>query len=508
MADSVEGVVGLSPSSKDKPVAGRRAASVVQPEGKSPDETWHCEACTFVNGPLLPSCEMCSTTKPQTQTGSASLTPKPRFIHRQQSSGQVAARQVSGHDLALTSKVAEALRASEGVPCLPVQLNYLRDQGETIYGSSDPSDKRVTAQQRDMAQKAHCSADVDMHNGRKAVKPLTLFQAGFELRRHQTRLAEKAFTGAGGMKEGDVAAYKREQEVLVQSITGAKMVRAFHTNVRNADPTDKKKEKPAYGVHCDYSTKTAMKLFDDIASGENRSGGRFIIVNTWRSVDDKHPIMDDPLACADARSIIGPDDYVPKVWYQGASKNYNYGLDPSRRQYHRWYYFPKMVKEEVLVFLQYDSDPLSMARYCFHSALPDPALPRAATKATGSKANPPIPYRKSIETRLIAFFPDHRPSTIPSFVLSENELVEAVCEKMMNALGYPTHWGAGQAWMKTNLPKGGKGARYLVTELVKGGVTRKEHGLEQSSAEQRARIIDQLLAKGEWEKKAKRNFLC
>ena len=157
--------------------------------------------------------------------------------------------------------------------------------------------------------------------------------------------------------------------------------------------------------------------------------------------------------------------------------------------------------DEVLVFIQYDSDPLSLARYCFHSAVRDPVLP-------GTAKQDKIPFRKSIETRLIAFFPDHKPSTIPSFVLSENELVEAVCEKLLEGLGYPQAWPKnGQDWMKTNLSSKGRGASYLITHLVRGGVERKEHGLENSTEQQRNRIIEKLVSDGQWKKKAMANFL-
>jgi len=54
-----------------------------------------------------------------------------------------------------------------------------------------------------------------------------------------------------------------------------------------------------------------------------------------------------------------------------------------------------MTKDEVLFFIQYDSDPLSPCRYCFHTAFSDPKVP----------AN--MPQRKSVEVRAIAFFHDY-----------------------------------------------------------------------------------------------------
>ena len=71
-----------------------------------------------------------------------------------------------------------------------------------------------------------------------------------------------------------------------------------------------------------------------------------------------------------------------------------------------------MEKNELLCFMQYDSDHKAPSRYGFHTAIKDP---------TAGKLQK-CPPRESIETRLIAFFPDFEPNTIP--VLKEEKLDE------------------------------------------------------------------------------------
>ncbi|HEX5688897.1 MAG TPA: CmcJ/NvfI family oxidoreductase, partial [Roseiflexaceae bacterium] len=59
---------------------------------------------------------------------------------------------------------------------------------------------------------------------------------------------------------------------------------------------------------------------------------------------------------------------------------------------HRWYYFPKMTRDEALVFKVYDSATDGRARFTAHTSFTDPTTPAGA------------PPRQSIEARALAFF--------------------------------------------------------------------------------------------------------
>ena len=95
-------------------------------------------------------------------------------------------------------------------------------------------------------------------------------------------------------------------------------------------------------------------------------------------------------------------DYV----FQDGGKEYivpQHLLNCRNSSQHRWFYFSKMRKNEVLLFKMFDSDTTKTGRSCFHTAFTDP------------KAPPNTPCRKSIEIRAFAFFPDHQPNTCPKF---------------------------------------------------------------------------------------------
>ena len=60
---------------------------------------------------------------------------------------------------------------------------------------------------------------------------------------------------------------------------------------------------------------------------------------------------------------------------------------------HKWFYYPEMAKDEVLLFKVYDKKE-DGPRFVFHTAFSDPRTPEDA------------PPRRSVEIRAIAFFGD------------------------------------------------------------------------------------------------------
>lgn len=139
------------------------------------------------------------------------------------------------------------------------------------------------------------------------------------------------------------------------------------------------------------------------------------MVNAWRNVSEEHPIMDNALACCDCASVDLPGDFVrcdvelqkrpslnPDGEDQAVPPAEQYRLAARGSGRHRWCYFPRMERDEVLLFKQFDSDPAARARFCFHSSFSDLA---AATAA---------PPRRSVEVRCIAFFPDPQPYAAPA----------------------------------------------------------------------------------------------
>ena len=250
---------------------------------------------------------------------------------------------------------------------------------------------------------------------------------------------------------------------------------------------------PAGVVHCDYTVRNAISLFDSMAKAEYRKG-RYAVINVWRSVSEKYPIQNDHLAMCDARTVIAPDDFVhcDVIYPDHVSETYR--LDPGQNCFHEWYYFPNMVKNEVLIFMQYDSNSRSKTRYTFHTSMQNPNAAKDA------------PPRQSIECRCLAFFPHHEPNTIPSIIYKDGEIISVAIFKILQSLLFPSYWPKdAQKWMGKELYLPG-GVRRIVEELVHGGAKRKEYGLDKASKEERDQIIEKLLSDGNFEETAKSHF--
>jgi len=155
-----------------------------------------------------------------------------------------------------------------------------------------------------------------------------------------------------------------------------------------------KNAKPARYPHTDNTEASAVELaqlfdmfVDDLDLG---SYGRYAMYNIWRTFTP--PPQDFPLAVCDARSMA-PTDEVTVTAISGelsgevVHDTASYVHNPA----HRWYYFPDMTIDEVIVFKSYDSDPTRTSRVA-HTAFTDPTCP------------PGVPTRASVEMRALALF--------------------------------------------------------------------------------------------------------
>ena len=92
---------------------------------------------------------------------------------------------------------------------------------------------------------------------------------------------------------------------------------------------------------------------------------------------------------ADAQTLDEQDLLIAERRYPGrVGQTYRLKYNPK----HRWFYFPRMRRDEALVFKVYDSSKDGRARFTPHTSFDDPATP------------PGAPPRQSIEARALAFF--------------------------------------------------------------------------------------------------------
>jgi hypothetical protein len=92
---------------------------------------------------------------------------------------------------------------------------------------------------------------------------------------------------------------------------------------------------------------------------------------------------------ADAQSL-SPDDMIisERRYRNRVGQTYAITYNPA----HKWFWFPRMRREEALVFKVFDSMKDGRARWTAHTAFEDPTSP------------PNAQPRESIEIRTLSFF--------------------------------------------------------------------------------------------------------
>lgn len=227
---------------------------------------------------------------------------------------------------------------------------------------------------------------VDIADGRPLRGAFALDVQGFELL-HSPTLADDLYDD-----EALEAIYRPEIEQLVQSVTGAAKVLVFDHTIRsnaNGHRNAQGIREAVRRVHNDYTDKSAPQRIRDLlpaTEAATRLQKRYAFINVWRPISG--PLEEAPLALADARSLRREDLIASDLIYRDrVGETYAIAYDPRQR----WFYFPRMSRDEVVLIKCYDSDP-AKAKLSAHTAFDDPAAP----------ANPRP--RESIEVRTIAFW--------------------------------------------------------------------------------------------------------
>ena len=231
---------------------------------------------------------------------------------------------------------------------------------------------------------------VTIRNMRPMAEGLSLDRQGFELHHHETAVAD--------LHDDETVdqVYDREIEALLKEVTGADRVVVFDRTRRSDESTGAANRDgvrgPATRAHVDYTVTSGPKRARDILGAEEvdhliDSGGRIVQVNVWRPI--KGPVQRSPLALADAESVkreqlIATDQVFP----DRVGEIYQLAHAPEQR----WYWVPRMEREEVVLIKGWDSLDDGRARFTPHGAFPLP------------DQSPDAPPRESIEVRTLAFF--------------------------------------------------------------------------------------------------------
>ena len=274
------------------------------------------------------------------------------------------------------SQVSELDTAPETIEAT---LNYIRNNGEKIFTE--------TAGPGGLDVRSGGAPDphrVTIRNARH--KDFVFDRDGFRFVRHDTKMRDF-------FDEAEVrSTYYAEMEALVKQESGCKRVVVFDHTLRTADDElreSKKIREVVRRVHNDYTEWSAPQRVRDILPDEadDLLSRRFAIVQVWRPI--RHPVETFPLAICDAASLAFDDMVISERRYPNrVGQTYAVTFNPA----HRWYWLPRMRRDEALVFKVFDSMKDGRARWSAHTAFEDPTSPPHARP------------RESIEIRTMAFF--------------------------------------------------------------------------------------------------------
>ncbi len=223
-------------------------------------------------------------------------------------------------------------------------------------------------------------------DGRAEGEELSLERNGFVLVGHPT--AVKDFFDA----EELTRVYYPEVERLIAATLGASRVVIFDHTLRSGDEAEREAKlvrEPVLSAHNDYTEWSGPQRVREIMGDEADAllTRRFAIIQVWRAINE--PIESNPLAVADARTVSMEDLMISERRYpHRVGQTYRLKHNPD----HRWFYFPRMQRDEALVFKVYDSEKDGRSRFTPHTAIDAPS------SMPGSRP------RQSIEARAFAFY--------------------------------------------------------------------------------------------------------
>ena len=231
--------------------------------------------------------------------------------------------------------------------------------------------------------------EVDIHDARKQLPSPDLDAEGFMLLNHNSGVSD--FYDDAAL----VSTYHAELIDLLKRVTGAQRVEVFDDTRRSSSVSKQRQHgarDPANIVHNDYTHESGPRRLADFFSDSPNEASqlmqrRFSIVNAWRPIGA--PVTDYPLVLCDASTVRNGDLVAVERRGEDRAGELQVALHQPEQ---RWYYYPNMNRDEVLLFKTFDSALDGRTRFTPHSSCKDPRAPRDAAP------------RESLETRCLLFF--------------------------------------------------------------------------------------------------------
>lgn len=255
--------------------------------------------------------------------------------------------------------------------------------------------------------------DASLWNARQLPVQPSLEVNGFELVKFYHGVTDFSTEGQRkGITEAQIKGrlYPAFSKLLWQKCPDAQEILIFNHGLRASSvPQTAPSSKPANvkapvkEAHSDFSPSISPLVVKNLMPHVDPSKQRYELINLWMSVDPKSPVMKTPLAFLDAQTVA-PEELVDFFTHSGKASevtewtgqmepSFRTKLMPSFSDAHAWFYYPKMMNDEAVIFKQYDSSGAE-AQCCIHAA--------ADLEEIGSQ---PLPERQSCEVRALVVYP-------------------------------------------------------------------------------------------------------
>jgi hypothetical protein len=267
---------------------------------------------------------------------------------------------------------------------IEAMISYSVDTGEKPVAASHQAGGPMQQEEGRLVPRA-----MTILNGRDQQGEFELEHHGFVFGTHGSEVRD--FWDA----EELTRVYYPEMERLIAEESGASRVHIFDHTLRSSDEEVQKARsirETVKTVHNDYTDWSGPQRVRDLFEADEANdllGRRFAVIQTWRPIGA--PVVSAPLAICDASSM-SPEDFIAAERRHPDRIGEIYHISHSAG--HRWYYFPSMTRDEILIFKCYDSATDGRSRFTAHGSFDDP---------TASANAPP---RESIEIRSLVFFDD------------------------------------------------------------------------------------------------------
>jgi len=233
--------------------------------------------------------------------------------------------------------------------------------------------------------------EVTAHNARLILNSLSVHRQGFVFVENTSKVSDFY-----NDKEVKTVYYPEIESIIRKQFPEAWRVVIFdHTNRSSSTELNAARNIRPHAnlVHNDYTDNSGIKRVRDLfpEDAESLLKKRFMIINVWRPLK---LVETAPLAFVDSQTT-DPEDFL--VLQRIMKDRVGEIQQVKYNKKHKWFYFPKMKRNETVVFKTFDSlAEKGVSRFTAHTALNIIDEPKN------------LPPRESIEVRALVFLSENK----------------------------------------------------------------------------------------------------